>query len=86
MYYTGSNPTHQKRQKYYSTHISDGYFKCKVIFRDKPSRQIDKGEIKLFSILYGSVSNQGNRVIMIFNELKTWDYPKTIGVIKSWKF
>ena len=33
----------QKRQKYYSTHISDGYFKCKVIFRDKPSKQIDRG-------------------------------------------
>jgi hypothetical protein len=57
---------HQKKNKYYSTHIADGFYKCKVIFRDHASKQLDHGEIKLFSVLYGTITNQGQKVLMAF--------------------
>jgi hypothetical protein len=76
---------HQKKNKYYSTHIADGYYKCKVIFRDRANKQLDNGEIKLFSVLYGTVTNQGQRVLMVFDAMQVWEYPRTIGVVRSWR-
>lgn len=76
---------HRKKQRFYSTHISDGFFKIKVIFKEQTSKQIDCGQIKLFSILYGTITNCGNRRYFAKEKLDYWDYHRTIGLIKPWK-
>ena len=52
-----------KKDHYYSVKISDGFFKIKVIFLDKASKQIKKGIIKQFSILKGKIKNNGDKLL-----------------------
>lgn len=80
---------HKKRNKsptFYSTHISDGYFKIKVIFKGDACKQIDSGEIKLFSILRGTIANQGAHIFIVKNNVSVWDYHRLVGIIKPWRF
>jgi hypothetical protein len=55
----------RKREKVYSTKLSDGFFVIKAMIVSEAANQIEKGLIKIYSILEGMIRNHGDNVIVV---------------------
>ncbi len=76
---------HKKREGLYSTRISDGYFRLKVLFMKSAAKQLDDGEIALFNILESRIKSHGKGVVMVKDHCKIFKYGRTIGLTKEWR-
>ena len=75
----------KKRERTYSTRISDGYFNVKVMMIHEAADQIDQGEVQPMYILEGWIRNHGEGAVIIKERVAQWEHEAAVGNSVKWR-